>query len=140
MARAIQAVTRYRPRLIASRTIGLDVLAESLSCSSIVSADLARLVLADLRRATVLALQFGQAVMLPGIGRIALELRTNGTIGPIMRFDPAFQRDVANLDEYVGAIVNRESIGLTAAEMVARWNEEHPDDPVMVAPRPDETR
>ena len=140
MARTIQAVTRYRPRLIASRTIGLSELAETLARSSLITADLARLVLADLRRATVLELTFGKAVSLPGIGRISLELRSNGAVRPVMRFDPAFRRAVADLDDYVGTVVNRESIGLSAAEMVARWNEEHPDDPVMVAPRKAETR
>ena len=46
---------------------------------------------------------------------------------------------VTHLDDYVGTVVNRESIGLSAAEMVARWNEEHPNDPVMVAPRAGKT-
>ena len=32
---------------------------------------------------------------------------------------------------YKGVIVNRENIGKTADELVALWNKDHPDDPVV---------
>ena len=31
---------------------------------------------------------------------------------------------------FTGAILNREYIGKTANDLVAKWNSEHPDDPV----------
>jgi hypothetical protein len=52
-----------------------------------------------------------------------------------MRIDHALQAAVANLDDYYGKVRHRKHIGLTAAEMIALWNAEHPDDPVIVAPR-----
>jgi nucleoid DNA-binding protein len=111
-----------------------------MSRSSIVTAALAALVLADLQHALVLALRAGQAVKLPGFGRFSLELRSDGTVRPIMRIDHTLISAVAKLDDYHGEVRHRKHIGLTAAEMVALWNAEHPEDPVIVPPREDEAR
>jgi hypothetical protein len=33
---------------------------------------------------------------------------------------------------FTGTILNREYIGKTAAELVAKWNEDNPEDPVLI--------
>ena len=33
---------------------------------------------------------------------------------------------------FTGTIANRDNIGKTSAELVSRWNEEHPDDQVTI--------
>jgi hypothetical protein len=34
------------------------------------------------------------------------------------------------VNDYGGTIKNRENVGLTTAEIVAKWNALHPEDPV----------
>ncbi len=132
MATTIQAVTRYRPRLIAYRTVGLGLLGARMANGTLVTAPIVRLVLSALHVQIVYALLEGYAVKLPGLGRIALELRADGTVRPVMRFDKTFRSAIADLSDYSGKIQQRENIGLTAAEMVAKWNVAHPTDPVQV--------
>ena len=46
----------------------------------------------------------------------------------------ALRRQMPTMAEYGGTILNRDNAGLSVAEVVARWDEEHPDDPVVLPP------
>lgn len=80
------------------------------------------------------ALDQGDAVRLPGIGRIGVALRLSGEVRPTFRVDMGLRRRMPTLAEYEGTILNRANAGMTLAELVARWDEEHPDDPIELPP------
>ncbi len=132
MATLIQAITRYRPRLVVRRTIGLDTLAVRMAHGTLVSGPIARLVLDTLSEELTNALRAGEAVRLPGIGRFALELRADGTVRPVLRMAQSLRYAVGDLGAYRGEVRNAHHVGMTAAEMAALWNAEHPNDPVAV--------
>ncbi len=154
MTPLLHAVTRYRPRLVPSCTISIDVLAvpaERMARGTLVTQSIARLVLDALRDQLVHALQCGEAGHFPGIGRFALELRacydqahhrfrsmsTSSTVGssagvvrPVMRASHELRHAVADLSDGRGRVTYREHVGLTARQLAALWNAEHPADPV----------
>ncbi len=134
MATMIQAVTRYRPRLVHKGTIGVDKLAARMVHSSLASESVVRHVLSDLERQVIDALQEGYSARLPGLGRFSVELSKTGVLRPYVRTDVKLRRALASPDLYGGEIHQRENIGLSAAEMAALWNAEHPEDPIVDAP------
>jgi len=134
MATLIQAIAAYRPRVLEPRTVGLDVLAARLVRGSLVTRSIARMVLEDLSDEVAAALAQGDAVRLPGIGRIGVTLSLGGEVRPTFRVDTGLRRRMPPLAEYGGTILNRANAGMTLAELVARWDEEHPDDPIELPP------
>ena len=134
MATMIQAVTRYRPRLVHNGTVGVDQLARRMARGSLASESVVRHVLSDLEEQVIHALQLGESARLPGLGRFSMELTRNGVLRPYVRTDVKLRRTLASLDRYHGKILQRENIGLSAADMVALWNAEHPEDPIVDGP------
>lgn len=134
MATLIQAVSTYGPRAVQPRTVGLDTLASRLVRGSLVTRSIARMVLEDLSDEIVKALAEGDAVALPGLGRFGAAVGLDGALRPTFRIDQGLRRRMPSLPEYGGTILRRENSGLTVTEVVARWDEEHPDDPVVLPP------
>jgi hypothetical protein len=55
----------------------------------------------------------------------------DGTFDVSHRTDAALKNRLNTPQAFQGDIVNRDMIGQTAHDLVARWNQEHPDDPVV---------
>jgi hypothetical protein len=54
----------------------------------------------------------------------------DGTFGVGHRADDAIKKRLNAPGAFQGEIVNRENIGKASDDLVAQWNEAHPDDPV----------
>lgn len=134
MATLIAAVQAVRPRLVTKRTIGLDDLATRLSRGSLVTRSIARMVLEDLSDEIQLALVQGDAVALPDIARFRLSLGLDGSVRPKAYVSSELRRSMTTLDDVNAEVILRENVGMSIAEVVRRWDEEHPDDPVVLPP------
>jgi hypothetical protein len=130
MATLIAALSAYRPRVVAKRTVDLDMLAQRMERGSLASPSIVRMVLTDLCEQIEQSLADGEAVSLPGIGRFSADVKLDGSMRPVLRAAPSLRNVVRHATGYRGTITNRESIGRSVEQLVARWNEEHPDDPV----------
>ena len=133
MATLIEAVSAFRPRVLHQRTVKLDDLSLRLSRGSLVTRSIARMVLGDLAEEIERALLAGERVFLPGIGRLTTSIRTDGRVHVNISVDRHLARALASPADFKGEVLRRENIGLSAAELVAMWNEAHPDDPVALA-------
>lgn len=130
MASLLAALSAYRPRLVARRTIGPEELAERLAREAGVSTDAALRLLRELGAEIRAALEEGDAVSLPGLARFRLAVRLDGRVRPVLGADPGLRRELRSLDDYRGEVRHRENVGLALEEVVALWNEAHPEDPV----------
>ena len=92
------------------------------------------MVLEDLSEEVIIALREGNAVVLPGIGRFGASLSLDGRMKPTFRVNAALRRSMPTITEFPGVVVNRENIGISIEEVIARWDEAHPDDPVELPP------
>lgn len=133
MATLIQAVTAYRPRLGALRHIGIDELASRLQRGSLVTQSIARMVLTDLSEEVQYGVRSGGSVHLPGIGTFRPAVRMSGSMHTIVRLDKAVRTNLVTVDDYRGEIEGREFIGLDMPALKARWDADHPDDPLDLA-------
>ncbi len=73
--------------------------------------------------------RIGQGVKLEGLGTYLPNIRLDGTFNVQHRLDWGLRRDL-NSRDFRGTILNRRNIGKTPDELVALWNEKHPEDPV----------
>lgn len=131
MATLIQAIATYRPRVAKAHTVELDELVDRLSRGSLVTESIARLVLADLVRELKLSLKAGLQVNLEGIGIFRPELSLDGSARVVMRMNKGLKQTLRRADELDGTVLRRENIGMDRAAIIARWNAEHPEDPIM---------
>jgi len=132
MATLIQAVSAYRPRVLTNRVVDLEELATRLARGSLVTPSIARMVLSDLADELMYFLRTGASVRLPGIGVFRPELRIDGEMHTVIRMDPKLRRNLAHVNDFVGEVEGREAIGVDVAAIKARWDAEHPDDPVVL--------
>jgi hypothetical protein len=72
----------------------------------------------------------GRAVKVDGLGTWTPSIALDGTLNIQYRPDAAFSYALNIPGIFSGTILNRDQIGRTSDELVRRWNEEHPDEPV----------
>lgn len=132
MSNLIQAIAAYRPRIARGITVELEQLAEYLSVGTLVTAPLAQMVLHELGRQVKMQLKAGNKVRLPGIGLIGAEMRIDGSVYPTVRIERSLHAALAEADAFRGKVVNGGMIGAELAAFKARWDAEHPEDPVVM--------
>jgi hypothetical protein len=64
------------------------------------------------------------------LGTFSPNIDLQGNLAISFRPNPTFSTNLNLPGTFSGTILNREHIGKTSDELVRRWNEEHPDDPV----------
>lgn len=130
MAKPIQAITQYRPRVAQSRIIEIDELTQRLASGSLVTRGVARVVLEDLSDEIRLALRTGAQVRLPGIGLFRTTIRLDGTMRTGVLVDPTLRANLTSVEDFSGKITRRENVGLDLAALKLMWDAEHPEDPL----------
>ena len=129
MASRIAALNHYRPRIQRSKTITRKTLVHHIADRTGLNEGEILLMLLELRDAIVFFNRIGRGVKLEGLGTYLPNVNYKG------EFDVAYYMDVdfkaaLNTNPDYRYVLNRQQIGKSAAEIVAIWNEEHPDDPV----------
>ncbi len=129
MASRIKAIQTYRPRIKMGRTVETDELAEYVADrTGYDKGDIIHM-LTLFHNAIVSFNRYGQGVKLEGLGTYLPNIRLDGTFDVQHRLNWGLRREL-NRGDFRGTILNRRNIGKTPDELVALWNEEHPDDPV----------
>ena len=128
MARKIQAYTEFGPRLEPATPLSGDELIEQITEGSNESMSSVLAVLSALDSATEQALKAGRIVQMPNGTHYRPIGKQDGTIKIKVRVNPFVIRDVN--DNYRGEWRNAENIGASTDELIALWNEAHPDDPI----------
>lgn len=130
MANRIRAIGAYRPRLRYGKRIQREGLAKFIARSSGLNESGILQMLLELRDAIIFFNLQGIPVKLEGLGTFYPTISLDGTFGVGHRPDPALRHAYNVPLAFRGEIENRDMIGKTVAELVARWNEEHPEDPI----------
>ena len=130
MAKRIEAINAYRPRIALQPTAQMDQLISYIADRTGLNEGEVSIVLKEMRDAVIFFNRQGQGVKLEGLGTYLPKINLNGKFSVSHRLD----RDIANAlnapGAFTGDIANRENIGKTSDELVAMWNAEHPDDPI----------
>ena len=130
MAKQIQAVSAYRPRIVLGKRAETNDLVDFIARSTGLNEGTIRQVLTELRDATVFFSLRGQSVQLEGLGTYTPTIELDGTINVGHRADGYIKSHLNAPGAFQGEILQRENIGKTSADLAALWNADHPDDPV----------
>lgn len=128
MAKRIQAVVQYGPRLRPATPLSGEELIEQITEGSNESKSSVLAVLSALDSALDQALKTGRIVQLPNRTHYRPTGKQDGSIKIKVRVNPEVKRDVN--DNFRGEWLNAENIGVGIDGLIAQWNEAHPDDPV----------
>ena len=129
MAKLIQAIGLYSPRVKAGAKVSTEELAELLAQRTSLKSSEVKMVLDELSEGVVFFARSGRSVTLQGIGNFFASVDLTGDFNISYR---ASTKLATALDQgrFRGTVHNREYIGMTSADLKRIWNEEHPDDPI----------
>ncbi len=130
MAKIVQVIQVYSPRIIKGPRVGIDEVVSYIADRTGMNEGPIRLALMELRDAVAFYSLKGSSVKLDGLGIYSPDIDLNGTVKVSHRADKRLQNLLNAPGEFKGHIKNHKMIGKTMKELVEMWNEEHPDDKV----------
>ena len=131
MASKIKAIGAYRPRIEQGNIVRRPELIRALSRATGLVEGTIDQVIKELRDQIVEFNRTGRAVKVEGLGTYAPNISLDGTLDLQYRADTAFSNGLNIPGIFTGTILNRENIGKTSDELVAKWNENNPTDLVV---------
>jgi hypothetical protein len=130
MAARVTALRKYRPELKLMSTMQTPEMVEHIAQRTGLNEGEIRFVVCELRDTLLMATHRGQAVKIEGLGTFTPTLRLDGRCDLLFRTEPDLRKQLNNKTKLYGKILNKGNIGKSSAELVALWNQEHPEDPV----------
>ena len=127
MAKKIQAWVEFGPRLDRTDPMTGRELIKNIVNATNQSRGSVLAVLAELDVQIETALQSGRIVQLPNGTHYMPTAKSDGTVDIDVRVNPELVRNV-NAD-FHGKWKNAENIGKSEADILALWNQTHPEDP-----------
>lgn len=126
----MKAISLYSPRIVQQKTVKLQTMAQLMATHPGLTEGAIMLVLKQLMNQLVYHFSIGQGVQLDVLGTFTPVIKQDGTF--TVKYLPSVRlKSEMNKDHwYKGNMNNRDMIGKSSDDMVARWNEEHPDDPI----------
>lgn len=128
MAKLIQAIQAYGPRVDTTRTVQARELAEYIARGSALNPGEIENVLQELRDAIVFFTKQGMNVKLSNVGTFSPTVDLGGTFDVGVRLDTSIDGALNMPGAFTGEIVNRENIGKTSAMLKDLWNAANPGD------------
>jgi hypothetical protein len=129
MAHRIKVISLYRPRIEQGNTVQKAELIRLASrATGLVEATL-DYGIKELRDQIIEITRSGRAVKIEGLGTWSPNIGLDGSFDLQYRADTSLVNGLNIPGTFTGTIRNRENIGKTADEIVAKWNAENPNDP-----------
>lgn len=132
MANKMHAIGAYRPRIKLGKRVERKDLVVFIARSSNLNEGSISQTLLELRDAIIFFNLRGIPVRLEGLGIFYPTIDLDGNIGIGYRPDLALKNAYNAPDAYQGNIENKDMIGMTLDDLIIRWNEEHPEDPIVL--------
>jgi len=130
MVAKVTVLRKYRPEFKRMRTIQTIGVMENIARRTGLNEGEIRFVVCELRDTILDAACQGQAIKVEDLGTFTPTIHMDGSFDLLFRPDPRLLDELNNPIRFHGKIINKASIGKSAEELFARWNQEHPDDPV----------
>jgi len=132
MARIVQAVSAYGPKVELNPTAQLKQVADWMAMRTGLNKSEVLMVLQEMNEAILFFNAQGIPVKLPGVGTFTPSVDREGTFNVNFRADTGLKKSINAPDAYTGKVANRNRIGLDNAGYKALWDPEHPQDPLDV--------
>jgi nucleoid DNA-binding protein len=130
MALKVKAINLTRVKLKMQKPVRVNEMVKYIADRTSLNSGEIKNVIDELHDTVVHFCMQGRTVIFEGLGRYSPNISISGEIGIRHATDNKLQKAVNDLQVYKGEVVNRENIVNTADELIAIWNEQHPEDPV----------
>jgi hypothetical protein len=134
MARNIQVWATYGPKITLGDPMTKDDIIENILAATNQSKGSVLAVLAELDVQLEAGLKAGRIVHLPNGTHFEPIGKKDGSISIGVRVSPELDKKVNS--GFRGKWVNSQNIGKTEAELIAIWNNEHPEDQIAIPTEP----
>ncbi len=129
MAKRIRAITEYRPRIDQDKAADEERYMELITQRTTLSSGVVKNV-QDSEVESLIGLLLDGRPVHTGTAIYTLSIGLDGKYEVNVKVDKRIAREVNQEGAFRGELINAESIGKTSDDLVVRWDEEHPDDPV----------
>jgi hypothetical protein len=127
MAKTIQAITAYRPRIALIDAADTDRFMKLVTQRTTLSSGVVKNVQESEVEALTGLLLEGRPVH-TGIAIFTPSIDLDGDIEVKVKIDKRILAALNSPGAFTGKLINSEHVGKTGSDLVALWNEEHPDD------------
>jgi hypothetical protein len=134
MAKRVKAIQAYSPRVRLGNKVEMREIVKYVADRTGLNTGEIGYVISELQAAVIHYIRQGRPVKVKGLGTYAPTVRVSGLFDVGFRVDNQIKKELNKADIFVGEIDNKDMMGKTTEDLVARWNEEHPDDPVKTDP------
>jgi len=132
MARLIQAMQKYGPKVERSRTAPPEHVAGWLARGTGLNVSQVEMVLRELHEAVLYFNKIGTPVKLSGLGTFAVSVDRHGRRRIGLRADMGLRRGMNGEHASLLPLRNADNIGIDNAAFKTLWDAEHPDDPLEI--------
>jgi nucleoid DNA-binding protein len=133
MAEKIHAVAAYAPKIILGPLTEMDEVIDYVASRTGLNRGEVRLVLGELHDTVLHFNRSGRPVKFEGLGIYTPTVKLSGTYAISHRIDRELRSKMNDTGVFTGKVKNSDMMEKTMADLIARWNEEHPDDPIVIA-------
>lgn len=128
MAKLIQAVGTYGPRVEVARTVQTRQIAEYIASRTSLNRGEIEGILRELNETIVFFTKQGDAVKLENVGTFTPTIDLGGVLDVGFRLDTGIDGALNAPGAFTGEVANRENVGKSSADLKQLWNTAHPDD------------
>ena len=133
MAQLIQAIASYGPRIDLIKAAPSKKFIRMITQRTTLSGGVVKNVQESEVETLIELLMEGRPVH-TGVAIFTPSIDSQGKLNVTVRVDRRILSALNADNGFTGAISNSENIGLTREQYAALWNEEHPDDPIVLEP------
>ncbi len=126
MAKLIEAISAYGPRLDLNKTAQMAQVADYIASRTGVNKSEISMVLQELNEAIVFFGKLGTPIKLPDVGTFTPSVNRDGKFKIGLRADTSLKNALNAVGAYQGRMKNKENIGKSNAEFKVMWDTEHP--------------
>ena len=134
MAKLIQAVTEFGPRIALGRTAQIPEITEMIASRTSMNAGEVGNAVSEFKEALLFYAKQGQPVKLEGLGTFTTTIDLEGNLDVGFRLDASIDGTLNAPGAFKGEALSRENIGKAGADLKALWNAEHATDQIPQGP------
>lgn len=132
MAKILQAVNAYGPKLDLNKTAQLKEVVNWMSSRTGINKSEVMMIMQEMQEAILFFNGSGTPIKLPGVGTFSPSINRHGEMKINFRADIDLKKGINDSDGYNGRMKNKTAATLTNAELKILWDADHPDDPLEI--------
>jgi hypothetical protein len=126
----IKAMAAYSPRIKHGLMVDMDELVTFIAGRTGLNEGSILHVLMELRDSMAFFARAGRPVRVKGMGIFGPNIDLKGLFNVYHKPDKWLKNELNKPNAFKGEVSNSDMIGKTFDDLIARWNEEHPEDPI----------